>query len=222
MPAELRVLDPRAFVRGLGTRPRLDVLRAHAARCEGCPLFHGATQTVFGEGAMARGDRVMLVGEQPGDREDLEGHPFVGPAGRLLDEALTEAGIGRRHVYVTNAVKHFKHEMRGKRRLHKRPHQREIDACRPWLEGEIDALRPKIIVCLGATAAQALLGRSFRVTAQRGEWIASEWAEHVMATVHPSSVLRARTPEERRRQRAQFVADLRRVVPHLDRAARAS
>jgi DNA polymerase len=157
----------------------------------------------------------MLVGEQPGDREDVEGRPFVGPAGKLLDQALQEAGIDRSAVYVTNAVKHFKWEPRGKRRIHKRPNAEEVTACRPWLEAEIDTVRPEVVVCLGATAAQALLGRDFRVTRQRGQFVESLLGPVLTATVHPSSILRARDEEARRAEMAAFVADLAAVARHL-------
>src|SRR5438477_886150 len=162
----------------------LDALRDAAVSCEGCDLFRAATQTVFGEGTA--GADVMLVGEQPGDREDVEGAPFVGPAGRLLDDALDEAGIDRSRAYVTNVVKHFKWEPRGKRRIHKKPNAEEIGACRPWLDAELALIKPQVIVALGATAAQALLGSQFRVTKQRGEFIESSLAPYVLATVHPS------------------------------------
>ena len=173
---------------------------------------------MFGEGGGAR-PRVMFVGEQPGDREDIEGHPFVGPAGKLLDKALVEAGIDRKNVYVTNAVKHFKWEPRGKRRIHKKPNVMEIAACKPWIEGEIGVLQPDVIVCLGATAAQALLGREFKVTARRGVWVPSPLAPFVMATVHPSSLLRAPDDEIRRREIQRFIADLERIHEALDKAA---
>ena len=182
-------------------------LRAEAADCTRCELYRNATQTVFGEGP--RRARVMLVGEQPGDQEDRQGRPFVGPAGQLLERALDAAGIARNDVYVTNAVKHFKWEPRGKRRLHQKPNAREIAACRPWLDGELAAVAPELIVCLGATAAQALLGKSFRVTRQRGQLLPSPLAPHVLATVHPSSILRAPDDEARRRAFDDFVADLR-------------
>src|SRR5919206_1186491 len=169
-------------------RPDLGALRSAAAGCTACDLFRDATQTVFGEGTP--GAEVMLVGEQPGDGEDREGRPFVGPAGRMLDQALEEAGIDRKLAYVTNVVKHFKWTPRGKRRLHEKPNAREIAACRPWLEAELAVLKPEVLVCLGATAAQALLGREFRVSQQRGQFIQSPWARYVMATVHPSSILR--------------------------------
>ena len=189
----------------------LTALRQAARACRGCELWRNATQTVFGEGPAH--PEVMLVGEQPGDKEDLAGHPFVGPAGRLLDEARAAVGIDRRQVYVTNAVKHFKWERSsGKRRIHAKPNQLEIQACRPWLEAELSVLRPKVLVCLGSTAAQALLGRSFRVTVHRGEWVPSPLASHVLATVHPSSILRA--PDEAARAQAMeaFIRDLRPVA----------
>jgi DNA polymerase len=184
----------------------LDSLRAASAVCRGCDIYINATQTVFGEGAPR--SAVMFVGEQPGDEEDLKGHPFVGPAGRLLDKALAEAGIPRELTYVTNAVKHFKWKPRGKRRLHEKPKASEINACRPWLDAEIEVIRPQVLVFLGATAAQSLLGRDFRVTQMRGQWLESELAEHVLATVHPSSVLRAPDASAREQQYREFVADL--------------
>jgi uracil-DNA glycosylase len=182
-------------------------LRRAVHECRGCDLWRNATQAVFGEGLMRA--QVMLVGEQPGDKEDLAGHPFVGPAGRVLDEALTEAGIDRKQVYVTNAVKHFKWKARGKRRIHDKPNAAEIAACRPWLDGELGAVSPRVLVPLGATAAQALLGRSFKVTQHRGEPLeGTGLAEWVVATVHPSSILRAPDDESRRRGRVELVADL--------------
>ncbi|BDG08147.1 UdgX family uracil-DNA binding protein [Anaeromyxobacter paludicola] len=184
----------------------LPALRAAAAGCRACDLGARATQTVFGEGP--RDAAVMLVGEQPGDAEDLSGRPFVGPAGRLLDEALAEAGLDRRRVYVTNAVKHFKWEARGKKRIHQKPDAGEIRACRPWFEAELAAVRPRALVLLGATAAQSVLGRAFRVTQHRGELLPSPLAPIVLATLHPSAILRAPDPEARRRERARFVADL--------------
>ena len=187
--------------------PDLDELRATAAACTACPLYRDATQTVFGKG-LVRSD-VMLVGEQPGDKEDLAGEPFVGPAGRLLDEALTAAGIDRDSAYVTNVVKHFKFEQRGKRRIHKKPNMSEITACRPWLDAEIEVVRPKVLVCLGATAAQALLGRSFRVTQHRGEFVESDLAPLVAATIHPSAILRA--ADERDVEMRGLIDDLTRV-----------
>jgi DNA polymerase len=192
-------------------RPSLQRLRAAAAGCTACDLYKRGTQTVFGEGE--RTARAILLGEQPGDAEDKAGRPFVGPAGKLLDRALEEAGIDRKLVYVTNVVKHFKWVPRGKRRLHEKPNAREIAACRPWLEAELAVVRPRVLVCLGATAAQALLGKSFRVTQSRGEILASELAGTVMATVHPSSILRAPDDETRRREMRLFVRDLARIAP---------
>jgi uracil-DNA glycosylase len=181
-------------------------LRKDAKRCQACPLWENATQTVFGAGDEHA--PVMLVGEQPGDEEDRQGLPFVGPAGRLLDRALEAAQIDRAHIYITNAVKHFKWELRGKRRLHKTPAQREIAACHQWLEGEIRAIRPKVIVCLGATAAKALLGADFRVSTQRGRYVTSPHAECVFATFHPSALLRLRDERERQKAFGQLVEDL--------------
>jgi uracil-DNA glycosylase len=178
-----------------------------AKHCEGCDLYKRATQTVFGEGRSTA--QIILVGEVPGDQEDLAGKPFVGPAGRLLDDALAEAGINRKIVYVTNAVKHFKWEPRGKRRLHAKPSAREITACRPWLEAEIRTIEPRTIVCLGATAAQSLLGRTFRLTQHFGEAMHSQWAERVFATYHPSAILRAPDHDERLRMRKEFVKHLK-------------
>ena len=188
-------------------RPTLDGLREAAAGCKACPLWENATQTVFGEGAVDAD--VVFVGEQPGDREDLEGRPFVGPAGKLFDEALVEARIDRSQVYVTNVVKHFKWKPQGKRRIHQKPNWREIAACRPWLDAELAVLKPRVLVCLGATAAQALLGRDFRVSRQRGELVDSPLAPKAMATVHPSSILRA---EDRDTQFREFVRDLEKVA----------
>ena len=193
--------------------PTLGSVRDAAKDCQACDLYKRGTQTVFGEGA--RKAELMLVGEQPGDAEDLAGKPFVGPAGRVLDKALAEAGIDRGAVYVTNVVKHFKWEPRGKRRIHKKPNASEIAACRPWLDTEIQLVKPRAIVCLGATAAQALLGRQFKVTAHRGEFIASPLAPIVMATVHPSSLLRAPDEETRHRETAHFIDDLRKVARAL-------
>ena len=188
----------------------IDDARARAKNCEACDLYKHATQTVFGEGA--RKPRILFVGEQPGDQEDLQGHPFVGPAGKLLDTALAKAGIDRSTTYVTNVVKHFKWEPRGKRRIHKNPNAAEIAACRPWLETEIALLRPQVVVCLGATAAQTLLDRKFRVTQSRGELLESALAPHVMATVHPSSILRAPDDESRHREMTEFLADLKKLA----------
>jgi DNA polymerase len=194
----------------LPDQPTLPSVREIARGCKACDLYKRGTQTVFGEGP-SKAD-IMLVGEQPGDAEDVAGHPFVGPAGRLLDRALEEAGIDRRVVYVTNVVKHFKWEPRGKRRIHARPNAAEIGACRPWLETEIALVKPSVLVCLGATAAQALLGKSFKVSRQRGEPVESSLAPFVMATVHPSSILRARDDEARRDEMRAFVADLRKAA----------
>jgi uracil-DNA glycosylase family protein len=186
---------------------KLEALAAAAKGCTACPLFERGTQTVFGEGPASA--RIMLVGEQPGDAEDLAGKPFVGPAGRLLDRALKAAGIDRAKVYVTNAVKHFKWVPRGKRRIHSKPNAMEIQACFPWLEAEIAAVQPAVVVALGATAAQALLGRSFRVTKQRGVPVASPLAPQVVATVHPSALLRAPDEATRRAETERFIEDLR-------------
>ena len=194
----------------LPARPTLATVRRTAASCKACDLYLRGTQTVFGEGPSRA--KIMLVGEQPGDAEDTAGHPFVGPAGRLLDQALEEAGIDRREVYLTNVVKHFKWEPRGKRRMHAKPNASEVGACRPWLETEIALVKPRILVCLGATAAQALLGKSFRVSKQRGERVSSSLAPIVMATVHPSSILRAPDEAARRDEMARFVADLKKVA----------
>jgi uracil-DNA glycosylase family protein len=182
-------------------------IREAALECTACHLYKRSTQTVFGEGPKLA--PLMLVGEQPGDQEDLAGKPFVGPAGKLLDRALEDAGIDRMQVYVTNTVKHFKWEPRGKRRIHQKPNSREIAACRPWLEAELRIVRPKLLVCLGATAAQAIFGPSFRVTRDRGKVLASLFASKVVATVHPSSLLRQPDEESRAREYKQFVADLR-------------
>ena len=198
----------------LPERPTLERLREASAGCRGCHLWEQATQTVFGEGA--RGAEVMFVGEQPGDQEDLAGKPFVGPAGRILDQALEEAGIDRRQTYVTNVVKHFKWQPRGKRRIHQKPNWAEMAACRPWLEAELDVVEPDVVVCLGATAAQALLGRDFRVSRQRGELVDSPLARYVLATVHPSSILRQRDDASREAEYAAFVEDLRVVPPLLN------
>ena len=192
----------------------LDQLRSIASGCEACGLHRNATQTVFGEGSA--GATVMLVGEQPGDREDLEGEPFVGPAGALLDRALARAGIDRSQAYVTNVVKHFKWRPAGKRRLHQKPNAEEIRACRPWLESEIEVVRPAVVVCLGATAAQALLGPGFRVTRQRGQFVERARPPRMLATVHPSSILRAPDEEARQLEMAAFVDDLETVARALD------
>ena len=188
----------------------LDDLRQEAKDCKACDLWQNATQTVFGEGGASK-IKIMFVGEQPGDQEDQAGKPFVGPAGKLLDSALVEAGIDRSKTYVTNAVKHFKWEPRGKRRIHKKPNSAEIAACRPWLEAEIMALQPEVIVCLGATAAQSLLGKDFRVTQQRGELMKSSLAPFITATVHPSSILRAPDEESRHTEMERFIEDLKKL-----------
>ncbi len=200
----------------------LDALRQAGASCTACPLYQGSTQMVFGEGSADA--RVMLVGEQPGDKEDLAGRPFVGPAGRLLDEALAAAGIDRNETYVTNVVKHFKFTRRGKARIHQKPNAAEVAACRPWLEAEMAVVQPEIVVLLGATAAQALLGRQFRVTQQRGQFVA--WPPglpsppgiqpRILATVHPSSILRAPEGADRAALLAEFVDDLKVVASALD------
>jgi DNA polymerase len=197
----------------LPERRSLAALRRAAAHCRGCHLHEHATQTVFGEGSESA--TLMLVGEQPGDQEDLAGKPFVGPAGKLLDRALEEAGIDRGAAYVTNVVKHFKWEARGKRRIHAKPTWSEMAACRPWLDAELAAVAPRVLVCLGATAAQALLGRDFRVSRRRGELVESTLARFVTATIHPSAILRQRDDEARRAELEAFVADLRKVAALL-------
>ena len=195
------------------TRISLTRVRDDAKRCRACDLWKHATQTVFGEGPAKAA--LMLIGEQPGDAEDLAGHPFVGPAGQLLDRALADAGIDRGAVYLTNVVKHFKFEPRGKRRIHKKPRASEIGACRPWLDAEIELVKPRVIVCLGATAAQALLGRQFKVTADRGVFVPSPLAPRVLATVHPSSILRAPDEQARRAEMKRFTRDLRTAAAAL-------
>ena len=197
----------------LPARPTLKSLREAAAGCKACPLWRTGTQTVFGEGLTKA--TVMLVGEQPGDQEDKQGRPFVGPAGRILDQALEQAGIPRDEAYVTNVVKHFKWQPKGKRRIHAKPTWTEQAACRPWLEAELTVVRPRVLVCLGATAAQSLLGKQFRVTKERGTWVDSELAERVTATVHPSAILRQRDDESRHAEMAAFVDDLRIVAAVL-------
>jgi uracil-DNA glycosylase len=201
---------PESAAELIPERPTLAGLRQRAATCRACELWERGTQTVFGEGTAAA--EVMLVGEQPGNDEDLAGRPFVGPAGKLLDQALEEAGIDRGQTYVTNVVKHFKWEPRGKRRIHAKPNAQEVSACRPWLEAELALVKPKVLVCLGATAAQALLGRSFRVSRQRGQLVSSPLAPRVLATVHPSSILRAPDDQTRHAERARFVEDLRQAA----------
>ena len=193
--------------------PKFEELRDAAAECTACPLYRNATQTVFGEGPEQA--RVMFVGEQPGDSEDLAGHPFVGPAGKLLDRCMKEAGIDRSRAYVTNAVKHFKFVPRGTRRIHSKPSSMEIAACFPWLEAEIAALTPRVVVALGATAAQALFGKAFRVTKERGRLVPSRFAPYALATVHPSSLLRAPDEESRHREMRLFVEDLKKIAEVL-------
>jgi uracil-DNA glycosylase family protein len=209
------LLDDGSAAGLVPARPTLPKLREAAAGCKACDLWKTGTQTVFGEGS--RNAEAMFVGEQPGDYEDREGRPFVGPAGQLFDRALEEAGIDRRLAYVTNVVKHFKWQARGKRRIHQKPNWAEMTACRPWLEAELEVVKPSVLVCLGATAAQALLGRDFRVTRQRGEPVDSPLAPNVMATVHPSSILRANEPDREAEMKA-FVTDLRKVKVLLDGA----
>jgi DNA polymerase len=212
MPAK-RAKAPGSAAALVPARPTLATMREAARGCRACDLWRTGTQTVFGEGAAPA--EVMLVGEQPGDQEDQQGRPFVGPAGRLLDRALAEAGIDRTRVYVTNVVKHFKWEPRGTRRIHAKPNAAEIAACRPWLEAEIGLVRPKVLVCLGATAAQALLGKTFKVTQRRGEFVPSLLGPVAMATVHPSSILRAPDDAARHAETERFVEDLRRVAERL-------
>jgi DNA polymerase len=202
-----------AAVAELPERKTLRTLKTAARTCRACHLWRNATQTVFGEGA-ATAD-VMLVGEQPGNDEDLSGHPFVGPAGRVLDDALEQAGIDRRRTYVTNVVKHFKWEPRGKRRIHAKPKAGEISACRPWLDAEIAVVHPRVIVCLGATAAKALLGASFKVSVERGRFVPSSLAPLVTATVHPSAILREPDSNARREAMRAFVSDLKKVKAKL-------
>jgi DNA polymerase len=188
-------------------RKTLPVLREAVQDCRGCGLYRDATQAVFGEGPQS--SSIVFIGEQPGDDEDRLGHPFIGPAGRLFDRALKEAGIDRSDVYITNAVKHFKFEERGKRRIHKKPAASEVRACRPWLEAEIALVRPKIIVCLGATAAQAVFGADYRVTKERGQFVEHPWAPRATSTIHPSAILRAPDEEQRQIEYQRFVADLK-------------
>jgi DNA polymerase len=207
VPRQLSLEDTAAPL--VPERPSLPKLREAAAGCTACPLYKTGTQTVFGEGTSKA--EVLFVGEQPGDQEDLQGKPFVGPAGKLFDKALEDAGIDRSQVYVTNVVKHFKWQARGKRRIHQKPNWSEIAACRPWLDAELEVVRPRVLVCLGATAAQALLGRDFRVTKQRGELVDSDLAENVIATVHPSSILRA-DDETREMEYRELVGDLEKVA----------
>src|ERR1700733_1868945 len=189
--------------------PTPRTLREAVQKCRGCDLYACATQAVLGEGPNSA--EIVFIGEQPGDEEDRQGHPFVGPSGKLLDRALVEAGIDRSTVYVTNAVKHFKFEERGKRRLHKKPNGLEIRACRPWLEAELNLIQPKIVVCLGATAAQTIFGSPYRLTKERGQFVRNSWAPHVTSTVHPSAILRAPDEEQRHREYKKFVGDLKKV-----------
>lgn len=198
----------------LPQRTSLASLRRAAKACRGCELYENATQTVFGSGR--RSARLMLVGEIPGDQEDRQGKPFVGPAGRLLHEALEKAGIAAADAYVTNAVKHFRWEQRGKRRLHKKPTGRQIEACKPWLHAEVLVVEPQVLVCLGATAAQAFLGRDFRLLKNRGKILASEWDAKLLATYHPSAVLRTPARVDRQRMQSELVEDLRRAAEQLD------
>ena len=204
----------------LPDRLSLPALREAVQGCRGCGLWEHATQGVLGEGS--RNAELVLVGEQPGDQEDKQGKPFVGPAGRILDEALEEAGIDRSRAYVTNAVKHFKWKARGKRRIHQKPTWSELTACKPWLEAELELVKPHVLVCLGATASQALLGKQFRVTRERGVPLESDLAEHVLATIHPSAVLRAPDDEARRAEREGLVRDLRVVAGLLAKASRSA
>jgi uracil-DNA glycosylase family protein len=197
----------------LPVRLNLKSLREAAQHCQGCDLYKNATQTVFGEGR--RRSQLMLLGEMPGDEEDMQGKPFVGPAGRLLDAALQSAGVPPDEAYITNAVKHFRWEPHGKRRLHKKPSARQIEACKPWLHAEILVVQPPVIVCLGATAAQVMLGRQFRITKDRGRFFSSEHAAWLMATYHPSAILRAPEKEDRDRMRGEFVKDLRAAATRL-------
>jgi uracil-DNA glycosylase len=197
----------------LPPRMSLKSLREAAEHCRGCDLYKDATQTVFGEGP--RRASMILLGEVPGDEEDKQGRPFVGPAGRLLDDALEEAGLSRDDVYVTNAVKHFRWEPRGKRRLHKKPTSRQMEACKPWLMAEILVVQPEVIVCLGATAAQSMMGREFRITKHRGKFFKNEHAAWLLATYHPSAILRAPDKEDRERKRAEFIDDLHHAAERL-------
>jgi uracil-DNA glycosylase family protein len=204
---------PRPISEIIPAEPTIAALREAAAECTACHLYRNATQTVFGEGPETA--VMMLVGEQPGDVEDRAGHPFVGPAGKLLDRCLIDAGIDRSRTYVTNVVKHFKWVPRGPRRIHSKPGSVEIEACFPWLEAEIAAVKPRVIVALGATAAQALFGRAFRVSKERGRTVPSELAPYALATVHPSALLRAPDEETRRREIERFIDDLRQVAAFL-------
>jgi len=207
----------RCILTGVVSRQTINNLRLEAVDCKRCDLWKTGTQTVFGEGKQT--STVMLVGEQPGDKEDLAGRPFVGPAGALLDKALDEAGIDRSRVYVTNVVKHFKWEPRGKRRIHKKPNAIEIAACMPWLQSEINVVKPRAIICLGSTAAQAVISPKFKVSIQRGEFVKSPLAQFVTATVHPSSILRAPTDEARHIEMRRFIDDLKKIRAAIEREA---
>ncbi len=197
-------------------RKTLPAFREAAADCQACDLYKRGTQTVFGAGT--RNAEVLFIGEQPGNDEDIEGEPFVGPAGKLLDKALEEVGIDRQKAYVTNVVKHFKWEPRGKRRIHKKPNAKEIAACRPWLEAEIEIVKPKVIVCLGVTAAQALLGSSFKISKDHGKFIESNLAPYILATIHPSAILRTPDDETRHEQKRRFIDDLKKVADVLSKS----
>lgn len=197
----------------LPVKRTLDSLRAAAQSCQGCDLYKNATQTVFGEGP--KDASVILVGEQPGDMEDRKGHPFVGPAGRLLDKALTEARIPRDEVYITNAVKHFRWIERGKRRLHQKPLIRQVTACKPWLDAEIEAVHPKVVVCMGGTAAQSIIERTVRITQERGKFLGSDGGAAVFITIHPSSIYRLSEPEQREEEYRRFVAEMKLVERKL-------
>jgi len=201
--------EPTSGAEYIPEHPTPRTLREAVQSCRGCDLYSHASQAVFGEGPNSA--EIVFIGEQPGDEEDRQGHPFVGPAGKLLDRALAEAGIDRSLVYVTNAVKHFKFEERGKRRLHKKPNGLEIRACRPWLEAEINLIQPQIIVCLGATAAQSIFGSTYRLTKERGQFVRNSWAPHVTSTVHPSAILRAPDEQQRHIEYEKFVGDLKKV-----------
>lgn len=211
MAAKTETTSARDF---LPEKPTLEKIRAAAQSCKGCDLYKNATQTVFGEGPKKA--NVVLVGEQPGDMEDREGHPFVGPAGRLLDKALAEAGIPRDQVYVTNAVKHFKYIWRGKRRLHQKPAVREVAACRPWLEAEIELLNPKVVVCMGATAAQSVLGKTVLITKERGKFMESKTGPATFVTIHPSAIYRQQDENDREREYRRFAAEMKLVRRKID------
>lgn len=212
MPTVTRLTHPSAY-EFIPPKPTLTKLWQAAQECRACELYKLGTQAVLGEGP--RQAAVLFIGEQPGDQEDLAGRPFVGPAGRVLDEALAEVGIPRKEVFVTNAVKHFKWEPRGKRRIHQKPTLGEVKACRPWLETELALVKPQGIVCLGATAAQSLLGPQFRITRDRGRFFDSEWASWITATIHPSAILRMPDREKREEARALFLEDLRQILKRL-------